>query len=349
LLRANNVKFESRSLSFALKDAESIIDAQFQQADQTFFVVCLTSGGRVLRQRWQSGEQQEIGDCSGRLDLNEPTRMHIHGPYVAIVNVFGTNGFVINCNDRNWAFSLSRGDYCVHVSSFPIAFFTQNGAAHLIHGTDWNRLDITSLETRKCLTERVISYEPPLNYADYFHGSLLVSPDEQCFISTGWHWQPADAMRLWRVLEFENSFELGYRDINHPRDADAVGCVWSRPICFVCDDIIGYGYNRCEGLDENGTHSASEIVLQNIMTGDIVQRLPFDHFAFETSQFEITGNLCFDRDRQTFITFSDEHDLTITDRFGNVTGQKSIRPKVVSIQAKAALSVNGTEIEVTSW
>jgi hypothetical protein len=346
---AEEINFKSRALPFLLQMSESLIDAQFQASDQSLSVVCLTSLGRILRRRFDGGEQEVLAACGGHLDLSKPTRMSSYGQYIAIVNEFGTNGIVVGCDNRNWEFNLERGDYCAHVSSFPIAFFTQNGAAHLIHGTDWNRLDITSLETKKCLTERVVSYEPPLNYADYFHGSLLVSPDEQHFISTGWHWQPTDAMRLWRVPEFENSFELGYRDIDHPRDADAVGCVWNRPVCFVDDDIIGYGHNRCEGLDDNGTHSASEIILHNIVTGEIVQRLPFDHFAFETSQFEITGDLCFDRDRQTFITFSDKHDLTITDRLGNVIGQKNIRPKVVSIQAGAALVLNGTEIEIASW
>jgi len=65
--------------------------------------------------------------------------------WVCIVQSFGVYGTVIDINNPEYKKHLERGNYCAEVSLFPIAFYACEGKTFLIHGTDWNRLDITCL------------------------------------------------------------------------------------------------------------------------------------------------------------------------------------------------------------
>ena len=87
--------------------------------------------------------------------------------------------------ERRVAFKLSDDDYHYEQSMFPAALSCMKGETLLIHGTGWNRLDITDPRNGTLLTDRVIHanglvdgrYVRAEHDLDYFHGQLLVSPD----------------------------------------------------------------------------------------------------------------------------------------------------------------------------
>lgn len=343
------MKFSKHVIEFDLPASEALIDAQLQEADGSFHIIGLTNTGRVLRQSQHGNQLQELGDVSTYLNLDEATRVYCYGCYIALVNNRNVKGVVINVEDREWCLPLNREDYHAEVCSFPIAFFTHADATHLLHGTDWNRLDITNLQSGQCVTERTISYDPKINYFDYFHGLLHMSPDEQHFVSTGWHWHPVDWIYAWNVGRFMHTYEIGSTDLRRPGERDDYGCVWDRPVCFIDDATVAYGHNVHEGERQNDATPPSQLVILDVKTGRVSERIKFDYFAFATELHEIKGSLHFDRQAEQFITFSDAHDLVITNRAGKLIGQDACRPIACLPSASAALSINGSMIELTTW
>lgn len=85
---------------------------------------------------------------------------------------------------------LDRGDYHEEHCNFPLAFFENRGRLLMVHGTDWNRLDVSDPVTGTLLTERSLtSYQDgqqqPDHYLDYFHCGLAVSPNREFVADNG--------------------------------------------------------------------------------------------------------------------------------------------------------------------
>jgi len=134
------------------------------------------------------------GDGSvGRLDLHRrELRLHARVPegvlalgnlglevsadgrFAAVVNAFGQHGSLLDLESGTEILRLDRGDYHPETSSFPIAFFEWNERTCLVHGTSWNRLDVSDARTGEALRPRTIgAYETdPAHYLDYSHSGL---------------------------------------------------------------------------------------------------------------------------------------------------------------------------------
>jgi len=116
--------------------------------------------------------------------------------YLAISNTYGQYGFVWDLNTHEKILDLNRLDYQVEHSKFPLLFFEKEGQDYLIHGTDWNKIDITSLDSGDLLTERKnTDYKQP-HYLDFFYGELHLSPKGKTLLSSGWLWGPASYFRF---------------------------------------------------------------------------------------------------------------------------------------------------------
>jgi len=94
----------------------------------------------------------------------------------------------------------------IHVEHcrFPLAFCESPAALLLIHGTDWNRLDVSDPWTGQLLSARI--HMSPLqegedheHYLDYFHGRLTASPDGELLVDDGWVWAPAGIVRVFSL------------------------------------------------------------------------------------------------------------------------------------------------------
>ncbi|MDQ3634207.1 MAG: hypothetical protein M3405_06815 [Acidobacteriota bacterium] len=231
--------------------------------------------------------------------------------YICIVQKYGQNGIVLNLKNPNFRKELKRGDYCVEHCTFPIAFYENDNQTFLIHGTDWNRLDITNLETDKILTERIVDYETSSNYFDYFHSSLLMSPDAKHFTSNGWVWSPYDIITVYQTEKFIQEFEMSNTKINFEI---VDGYNWDRPLCWVNNTTLGIGYNKKEDEEIKGIYP-SEIIFVDILKNEMIKRIEFEGFAF-SDYGAVEGELFFDSSSKHFIGLNKQSGLLITDSNG---------------------------------
>lgn len=243
------------------------------------------------------------------LSLN--ARLYSFNNYICIVQDKGILGVVLDLSNPSFQKRLERGDYHVEHCSFPIAFYEKENQTILIHGKDWNRLDITCLETDELLTDRVVDYDTNSNYFDYFHSSLLVSPDGKTFTSNGWVWSPYDIITVYLIDDFLRKFELS----RLPFDFEQVdGYNWDRPLCWTDNKTLGIGYNKKEANEGKGDF-ASEIVFVDILENKIVNRIDFDGFAL-SADGATEGELFYDQEKSQFIGLNNKTGVLIKDMNG---------------------------------
>ena len=229
--------------------------------------------------------------------------------YICVVQKYGQNGVVFNFENPNFRKQLKRGDYCVEHCSFPIAFYSMQYFTYLIHGTDWNRLDITCLESDQLLTERVIDYETDSNYFDYFHSSLSLSPDAKHFTSNGWIWHPFGQITVYSIDDFLKTFELSHKDIeltDEPYNSD-----WDRPLCWIDKKTLAVGFSK-NAEDYGKSNFPNEILFVDIFDNKIINRIEFDGFA-NTGEGDVFGELFYDKEKSQFISLNNKTGLFISD------------------------------------
>lgn len=257
------------------------------------------------------GETRFAADLPNSMQEDKRLDIHCYENFVAVVESRGLNGIVFRVDQADWRLKLSREDYHCGVCTWAIGFYKRDEQVHLIHATQWNGLDITCLENSQCLTTREIDYEKELNYLDYFHSRLHMSPDQQHFVINGWIWSPWDVLYGWNIDEFLETFESGYVNLSA---FERNGYNWDRPCCFVDNDTIAWGLNLREaGSDVAPDDQPTELMFQNIHSKEVVRRMLFEHFDL-TEQKEVSGRLWFDSKNESFICSSNlrSHNRTLT-------------------------------------
>lgn len=241
------------------------------------------------------------------LSLN--AKLYSFENYICIVQQKGTEGIVLHLSNPSFQKRLNRGDYCVEHCSFPIAFYTIDNQTFLIHGTDWNRLDITCLETDKLSTDRIVDYETKSNYFDYFHSSLSISPDEKHFTSNGWIWHPYGQNTLYSIDDFLKNFELSHQNIDLAEDCYSFD--WDRPLCWVDENTLAIGFSK-NTEDYGKSKFSDEILFIDIVENKIINRIEFNGFA-NTSEGDVFGDLFYDKEKSQFVSLNQKKGLLISD------------------------------------
>ncbi len=307
-------------LSFKIENEEIIFAELTNREKLELMAVCRS--GNVFHFDFDTRKNRKLGDIKfshkysedlftySELTVESEDFLQIYNykNYACIVQKYGQDGVVFNLENSDFRKELKRGNYCVEHCSFPIAFFDNKNQTFLIHGTDWNRLDITNLETDELLTDRIVDCDTDSNYFDYFHSSLLVSPDSKHFTSNGWVWQPYDIITTYSIKEFLQKFELSNIQIDYARTD---GYNWDRPLCWIDNKTIGIGYNKKEAEDGKGDFP-SEIVFVDILENKIVNRIEFEGFGF-SEYGAVIGELFFDSDTKQFIGLNKQNGLLISD------------------------------------
>lgn len=229
----------------------------------------------------RSGELVEIDLSAGStrsmmrlatVDLDLPASCALHvspdGRFAAVVNNRELNGVVLDLHEQRLAMLLMRGLYghAIH-SNFSIGFFEMDGKPHLIHATDWNRLDITDLTTGDLITSRpnvprTRSPKVPEHYLDYFHGRLALSPDTTWIADYGWMWAPVGEIRVWNlkhwlqhnVWESEDGVSLHRLAYRH--------YFWDGPLCWLDDYTLAVW-----GFGEDDEWLIPAVQVFDVMTG----------------------------------------------------------------------------------
>ena len=257
-------------------------------------------------------------DFVNNLSLN--AKLYSFNNYVCIVQNNGTSGVVLNLSNRNFHKKLERGNYHVEHCSFPIAFYAKDNQTFLIHGTDWNRLDITCLETDELLTDRIVDYDGNSNYFDYFHSSLLVSPDAKHFTTNGWHWHPFGQIYCFSIDNFLQKFEFSHQSVN-VSDECYYDLDWNRPLCWIDNKTLAIGFNQ-QICDEKQHKFPTEVLFFDIAENKIVRRIDFDGFSL-SSEGDVNGELFYDYKNQHLIGLNKKSCILVTDLNGNEVYKQS--------------------------
>jgi hypothetical protein len=214
--------------------------------------LALSSLGDLLRLDFEAASATTVAHLpSSEIELTAQLDLQVtpDGKFVAVANTGGNHGVVLNLVSGQQTMRLKRDGYHSNVSPFPLAFFSSNGKSLLIHGTEWNRLDISDPATGTLLTPRkTLTYhsskQPPPHYLDYFHGRLAVSPNSEWVADDGWVWHPVGSLTSWRLSRWlsENPWES--EDGPSKRELCWRYYFWGGPFCWVGDQTLaiwGYG------------------------------------------------------------------------------------------------------------
>ena len=262
-------------------------------ADTNGECMLLTVDGTLFRVDPLRGSSDRLMNLSGTgTSLTPKYSLHVSpsGDMVAVVEARGRRGVVVDVTVGTATMSLDRGDSHPEQTEFPVAFFENGSRLRLVHGTNWNRLDISDPRTGQLLTDRSpTSYrqgeERPLHYLDYFHGGLAVSPGGEWIVDNGWVWHPLGVVVAWSLRRWAADNLWESEDGSTKRSLCRRNYFWGGPLCWINDNTLavwGYGND-----DENLIPAA---LLFDITSGRLVRWFPgpvgsfvFDHHLFSFS------------------------------------------------------------------
>lgn len=216
----------------------------------------------------------------------------------------------------------------------------------LVHGTKWNRLDISDPLTGELLTSRVdpelkiVNNEPisSEHYLDYFHGQLSVSPNNNWLIDNGWEWHPLGSVTSWNINEWIINNVWESEDGKSKKSLWWGKYDWNEPVCWISETEIGIvGRFDYDLVDEDDIHN---------YTSDLLFRIIDVRDGRELKRFNIDdGNLFFD---EYLYCSSQDRGFKIYDIItGNeIYNENSINTKVYHSMSKEFLSIVNNELTI---
>jgi hypothetical protein len=185
------------------------------------------------------------------LSLEKALHVSRTGRFAAIVSARGSTGVVVDLDRGEVSLSVDRGTYRVEHTDFPFAFAHLDGRDVVVHGSAWNKLDVSLADSGELLTARQPSpsgegQPRPEQYLDYFHGTLNVSPTEQWIADDGWVWHPIGVPRSWNLQRWTTQNPWESEDGPSVRRLCMRNYHWGHPMCWVGDDelaISGIGFD----------------------------------------------------------------------------------------------------------
>ena len=311
---------------------ETIMTATLSKPNE---VVMLMSSGAVIRFNLdnQKGKhlfsvKSDFDYSDGGFDITAKTSIYTIDEIVVVVNDFKSHGFV-HYPDNYHALHLWRKDYHADISTYPIALYKNaDGMPHLIFGEAWNHIQIMSLDTRQVLTaskslieenaeERHIEFYKKYNEDnklawprpyDYFFGKLLMSPNQNKFLSAGWVWGSYDSYHVYDIENF----------ISSNRISDLRIGVWeheNRAACWVNNETIAVAYNPFTEGDENSTSDSPCEIHFHRISGDNVEiekKIKIADKDFLSSRIYFNGAM------NSFITVSTNGGLSVISLDGQI-------------------------------
>ncbi|MDH5653385.1 MAG: hypothetical protein OEZ39_16120 [Gammaproteobacteria bacterium] len=205
----------------------------------------------------------------------------------------GNKGVVVELAAGRRVLNLDCGDYHTEHTLFPVAFVEQAGRMLVIHATDWNRLDITDLESRVCLTERDMEELPERDNESLFtewYGELCISPDRQRIATIGWMWHPVGVAFSWDLQTWltENVWEA---DIGLSKKSYAIwDYFWDSPFFWLDNrHLCIWGLEDLQAandipLDSVAVYDACTEELLDWFPGPTMDTFIYDEWLFSGSR-----------------------------------------------------------------
>ncbi len=209
----------------------------------------------LMRVEWPREAEPKWGKIRlvRRLEVSESAR------FLALINDFGRYGVVVDLQTCAVILQLDRGDYHPEQTPFPLAFFQDERRELVVHGADWNRLDISDPSSGELISVR----ESPRHddesesshYLDYFHGRLRVSPDGEWILDDGWIWHPMGVPAWWNLKKWDQ--ENVWESEDGPSRVDPTFReFWDCPMCWIGDESVAISGI---GNDDEGVVSGVQI------------------------------------------------------------------------------------------
>jgi len=214
------------------------------------------------------------------------------GRFLAVCNRWGERGVALDIQNPSQSLDLKR-NYHAEQTDFPAAFAESSTGAVLVHGTAWNRLDVTEMTTLRLLSERdtpVGEEGKPLpeHYLDYFHGGLLVSPDNGWILDNGWVWHPVGVVTTWNLKWWLDRNVWESEDGPSRRWLCTRDYLWDAPVTWINDGTVAvWGF----GEDDEWMLDAARIY--DVQTGEQQRWFagPAGNFAFDRYLFSFGESL----------------------------------------------------------
>ena len=296
LERSSDLEFRHEDVPLAGPIPAPIADLRpISSSDRAEFLA-LAEDGELLRvDPGGSGVRRLLNVLDAGLSAGHNWTLQVSpgGELAAVVETRGRYGVVLDLGTGRATMRLDRGDYHFEHSDFPAAFFEIDRQLRFVHGTDWNRLDVSDPRTGAFLTDRSpTSYrrdeDQPEHYLNYFHGGLFISPACEWIVDNGWVWHPLGIVTAWSVRRWllENPWEaedgpskMGLCERNY---------FWGGSLCWVDDRTVavwGYGND-----DENLIPAA---LLFDVESGRRLRWFagPEGTFAFDRHLFSSSAQL----------------------------------------------------------
>lgn len=252
LERPSILHFANETIQLATPLSERIMDIQPIDAHEQPIWVALTASGSLVSvdlARRLATPLAQLPSESVNLQVGASLHLARDGSMAAVVNTLGQAGVVVDLKTGVPTMSLKRGTYHMNVSPFPVAFFALDGQLLLIHATDWNRLEVSDPRTGNVVTNRPKptigpDHKRPDHYLDYFHCSLVVSPNQEWVAEDGWIWQPEGIVNTWNLRRWvlENAWES--EDGPSKKRSYWRENLWCVPLCWIDGQALavwGYG------------------------------------------------------------------------------------------------------------
>ena len=304
---------KTKTYPIEIPDTEIIATQLLDSSPMQLLVV--TQSKQVLIWNIVDANYHYINQLPEAMNIENTLAIYIHQKFVCIVEDKGSYGIVFQMDNQDYRLNLERGDYHQDHCSYPIAFYSDAGQNFLIHATDWNRLDITCLETKELLTDRLVNYEGEgeENYLDYFHSSLSIAADGKHFLSNGWVWQPYDLITIFNTAAFFETYDKGAAFLHA---GDSSGYNWDRPVCWIDNQhfAVPYGIAANEDVDVTGEDPV-HLFIVDATKNEVVEQFPLDGFA-KNNYGEVYGQLHYDTKRKIFIGICTTNGLFVIDRYG---------------------------------
>lgn len=173
------------------------------------------------------------------------------GRFAAVANQRSVKGAVIDLSTGRTTMSLFREDYYAEHCPFPLAFVQKDSKWLLVHATQWNRLDVSDPATGELLTvrsspQRETGMSRPEHYLDYFHATLLPSPDGKWIADSGWVWHPYGIVRTWSVERWLNENVWESEDGSSTKSPCAQEN-WDQPMYWIDNRTLAAWGDESEG------------------------------------------------------------------------------------------------------
>lgn len=214
--------------------------------------LALTQAGALVRIDLGRREWSVVAELAGvGVEPDQPLSLTVapRGDMAAVVETRGGSGVVVDVESGELTMMLDRGQHRLEGARFPVAFAQLGERLLLVHGTGWNRLDLSDPRTGEPLAPPRDQASLEAHALDYACSSLTVSPDGEWVVDNGFSAEQAGMVAAFRLRPWLDGNPWEPEDGPSKRYLCQRWDYWDGPLCWLDPGTLavwGYGPDgRC--------------------------------------------------------------------------------------------------------